>query len=282
MNTTFNNISDEDVNNKIYGKRGCITSIFKENTKILLVCSVISMLNKNMSEQSIVDKLSICCFYHVIQRTLCRFKLDMEDEEIKSYQVYCSEDRLYYQAGGGFIDSLCKKILNNSEYLLDSINKESLIASLKLAIKYHNKPCEKKIKGSKRQKLNIFHKMLFSIIVRLTTPINMLNKKYSIEHLVPFSTKYNGEIDIDRIGNLFPIPLDYNKKRGNKSINEYENICKDYHDSTISNIISNEEYDDIVSYEGTKPNIEDIDKFENICGIIEKRYIDKCITFLFK
>jgi len=48
---------------------------------------------------------------------------------------------------------------------------------------------------------------------------------------------------------------------------------------TLWNLFS---VDDIVSYEGTKPNIEDIDKFENICGIIEKRYIDKCITFLFK
>jgi hypothetical protein len=282
LNTTFNNISDEDVNNKIYGKRGCITSIFKENTKILLLCSIISMLNKNQPEQIIVDKMSICCFYHVIQRTLSRFKLDMEDEELNSYQVYCSEDRLYYQAGGGFIDSLCKKILNKSEYLLDSISKESLTASLKLAIKYHNKPSEKKIKGSKRQTLNIFHKMLFSIIVRLTTPINMLNKRYSIEHLIPFSTKYSGKIDIDRIGNLFPIPLEYNKKRGNKSINEYANICKDYHDSTISNIISNGEYDIIVTYEGSKPHIKDIDKFDNICSIIETRYIDKCIKFLFK
>jgi len=282
LNQVFNNISNEYVNDKIYGKKGCISSVFKENTKILLLVSVISMSNEKVSEQDIVDKLSIACFYHVIQRTLFKFKSTMNEEEIKLFQIYSGQDRLYYQAGGGFIDSICKKIISNHQYLLNSISKDLLKNSLEIAIKYYNKPSVRKVKGSKRKVLNIFHKILYSIIVRLTTPINMLNNSYSIEHLIPFSTKYSGEIDLDRIGNLFPIPLEYNKKRGNRSITEYNTICKEYNDSTISNIISNQEYDNVVNYEGNKPIIKNITKFEDICSLIEKRYTDKCIKFLFK
>ena len=206
----------------------------------------------------------------------------MNEEEVNSSKIYIGQDRLQPQAGGGFIDSICKKILNNPQYLLDSINKNLLKDSLEIAIKYYNKPSKRKAKGSKRRVLNIFHKILYSIIVRLTTPINMLNNTYSIEHLIPFSSRYIGEIDLDRIGNLFPIPLEYNKKRGNRSITEYSKICKEYNDSTISNIINNQEYDSVVNYEGNKPTIKDITKFEDMCNVIEKRYIDKCIKFLFK
>ena len=153
---------------------------------------------------------------------------------------------------------------------------------LMLLIKYSNKPNEKKIKNSKRRVLSLFHRIFYNIIVRLTTPIDVLNEKYSIEHLIPFSIRYENAIDRDRIGNLFPIPLEYNKKRGNKSISEYNDICKEYYLSTINNILSKEDYDRVVKYNGLKPYIEDNNMFNKICEKVEKRYIDKCIKFLFK
>ena len=286
LNKLFNNISNDNINKKIFSKKnGHLSSIIRENTKILLITTILSMKEqKTYTDEYIISKLSISTFYHIIQKSLHKISDQFNDNENKLYLILLGEDKLQYQAGGKFIDNLCKKIYNNKPKLLtDSSTPISFKKALLLLVKYSNKPVEKRDKKNpKRRVLTLFHRIFYNIIVRLTTPINLLNEKYSIEHLIPFSVKYENKLDRDRIGNLFPIPLEYNKKRGNKSIVQYNDICKEYYLSTINNILSKEDYDKVVKYDGLKPFIDNNNMFDKICEKVEKCYIDKCIKFLFK
>ena len=54
-------------------------------------------------------------------------------------------------------------------------------------------------------------------------PTNMLDNEFSIEHIMPNSSEWEGELDKDRIGNLIPIISEINSQRGNKHINSYKN-----------------------------------------------------------
>jgi len=278
----FNSISNSCVNDKIFGKKGSISSIFGENSKILLLISIISMKNNNINDIDIVSSISIACFYHIVQKTLSKMLDNFNDDENKIYLDFLGNDKLQYQAGGSFIDNVCRKIISNSPRLITkNITSVKLRTGLTLAVKYLNKPPDKIQKNPKRKKLTLFHKVLFNIVIRLSTPIELLNKAYSIEHLVPYSTICSSFIDRDRIGNLYPIPLEYNKKRGNRNITKYSEICNDYYNSTIKNIISKKEYNIVVKYVNTKPIIENKIEFDNLCNKIENLYIDKCIAHLF-
>ena len=177
LNKLFDNISNNYVNEKIFGKRASITSMFRENSKMLLLISIISMINSNKQDEYIISCLSITCFYHVILKTLSRLVSEFNSEENKLYLLLIGKDKLQYQHGGGFIDSLCRKIINNTpEMLVNSISSKQFEQALTLVIQCLNKPSERK-KASKRTTLNLFHKILFNVVVRLTTPIELLNEK---------------------------------------------------------------------------------------------------------
>ena len=54
----------------------------------------------------------------------------------------------------------------------------------------------------------------------------LLNNEFSIEHIIPNSSDWEGEIDKDRTGNMIPIIASLNCGRGNKHINYYNNTEK--------------------------------------------------------
>ena len=51
----------------------------------------------------------------------------------------------------------------------------------------------------------------------------MLDNDFSIEHIFPNSSDWDGEIDKDRTGNLTPIIASLKSGRGNKHISYYKN-----------------------------------------------------------
>jgi hypothetical protein len=109
-----------------------------------------------------------------------------------------------------------------------------------------------------------------------------LNNKFSIEHIIPHSSTWvNGEIDIDRVGNLIPIIDKMNKERSNKHIDYYYNTDKVY-TSFIKSIPSIEEYNSIITHTNSRDlKIIAIEKYNSLCEKNEKLYIDNLIHCIF-
>ena len=127
------------------------------------------MKSDSILDEDIVSKISISCFYHVVQKTLTKLESNFEDDEKKTYLDFLGNDKLQYQAGGSFIDNVCKKILQESPLLItSSVSSKKLRDGLILAFKYLNKPPDKVQKNPKRKILNLFHKLIFNIVVRLS------------------------------------------------------------------------------------------------------------------
>ena len=96
-----------------------------------------------------------------------------------------------------------------------------------------------------------------------------LNQNQWIEHFFPFSSSWEAEIDIDRLGNIFPIIEDINRKRGNRHIRDYGRSLKSGSLRYIDVKPSDDEYDEIVFHpsSGKKENpvIINNEKYNTIC-----------------
>ena len=121
--------------------------------------------------------------------------------------------------------------------------------------------------------------MLFRTIV---SQHDLHNKKMSNEHLVPYSSYYKGNVDIDRLGNKIPIPLDPNRKRSNKHINEYKNLCPEYYSNYMDKLMSSDDYNSIVIYNQQNSSVIDNNSnYETVCKRNEEFYINKVVEYLF-
>ena len=56
----------------------------------------------------------------------------------------------------------------------------------------------------KRRNLTVLDKYLMGMFYYIQMPTRELKGSFSNEHIVPFSSRYDGEVDIDRLGNLVP------------------------------------------------------------------------------
>ena len=212
-------------------------------------------------------------FYHILVKYLSKNK-NLDPDELA---ILINLDKLQYQAGGCFIYNICRKIYKNDAYMIThDIDKTLITESLSKVINSLNKPSLAKTQES-RQKLTIIHKIVFNIILAKLPPAEWLDSEYSIEHIIPFSSKYSEELDLNRLGNLLPLPILFNKKRGNRHINHYNIICKDYYKGFIQRIHKNidKKYNNIIEYQTTeenanKPNIKSLEQYDKMCKKIEK------------
>ena len=140
-----------------------------------------------------------------------------------------------------------------------------------------------KNKNDKRRKLKFFEKTIMFYYYKEKIPTNMLDNKFSIEHIMPNSSEWEGELDKDRTGNLIPIIDKINIQRGNKHIKSYKKkqegkeFCE-----FIKDIIPNDEvYDNIIQHD-RKPIINNNEKYNEMCEKNEKKYKENFINCLFK
>ncbi len=110
----------------------------------------------------------------------------------------------------------------------------------------------------------------------------MLNNNFSIEHIFPNSSEWDGKLDKDRTGNLIPIISRMNSSRGNNHISNYKKtkegkeFCK-----YIKDIIPFDEYDNIISHTERKPKIINNELFNKLAEKNEKIYIENFNRCLF-
>ena len=86
---------------------------------------------------------------------------------------------------------------------------------------YKRKLDNNKNKNDKRRKIKFFEKTIMFYYYKGKIPTNMLENEFSIEHIIPNSSEWDGELDKDRTGNLIPIISTINSQRGNKHIDSY-------------------------------------------------------------
>lgn len=279
FNQIILSIFTDKINSKLFNN-SCQEKIntLKKNNMFMILSCIIGFNNKKTDIFVIKKNLEKCLLYHFMVSDL---KNKEKREDFKNY------DSITYRAGGGFIENVTKNLMSNPENISNKLTTklfDGLLCQLFIEV---NNPYERKLengknKNDKRRILKFFEKTIMFYFYKEKIPTNMLENEFSIEHICPNSSEWDGELDKDRTGNLIPIISTINSSRGNKHINEYnktkngESFCE-----FIKEIIpKGKVYDNIVSHE-KKPIIKSIELYNNMCRENEEKYKQNFIDCLF-
>jgi hypothetical protein len=280
FNKIISSIFTDKINSKLFNT-SCQEKLttLKKNSMAMLLSSIIGFKDKNTDEIIIIKNLEKCLLYHFM---LSDLKNKDKREDFKN------NDSITYRAGGGFIESATKNLLSNPEIISNKLTKEMFDALICQLYAEVNNPHERKLengnnKNDKRRSLKFFEKTIMFYFYKQKIPVNMLENEFSIEHICPNSSEWNGELDKDRTGNLIPIISTINSSRGNKHINEYyktdsgKSFCKFIEDIIPENSI----YNELISHDDKKPKIKNNELYNKICQENEKKYKNNFIKCLF-
>ena len=213
---------------------------------------------------------------------------DIKNKNVKD--EFKNNDMILFEAGGAYIDSVSKKMLSSPNEISDKLTKPLFQKLLKALCQEVNDPYERKLengknKNDKRRPLKFFEKTMMFYFYKDKVSINVLDdNKFSIEHIVPNSTDWDGKVDKDRTGNLIPIISSMNCARGNRSIIGYNDTIEGkMFRTTIQDVIPcDEDYTNIVDHTYSIPKIKNNELYNKMCDENESKYIDCFVDGLFK
>jgi len=264
--------------NKIFDTANKKLHSLKKNNMYLIIISIIGYITNNTPEKEILKSIEICIIYHF-------FVNGIDDKEKRDkYKLY---DAILYEAGGTYIDNKAKEYLKSPSILSNKITETNMRELLNDLMK-ENIKCKKyeirangKDKCDKRRSRKVFEKVLIYYYFICKIPHNFLKNNFWVEHIFPFSSSWENLIDIDRLGNVFPIIDLINKERNNKHIKEYKKIDKQNFLNFIDIIPSISIYDNIISHENRKPYIYNSEKYNERCSNNENELIECLLQHLF-
>jgi hypothetical protein len=272
-----NRIFTENLDDKLFNKT-CRIKIAEipKNKMYIILSSIIGYKIKNVEEDEILSSIEKSILFHF-------FVNEINNKEKKD--IYQAKDYINSEGAGVFIDNKSRKLLKEPFLIVDGIDENIMkdVINILLDERYN----QYKNKEKKRRNRKFFEKCLLFYYYKQQMPTHLLHNKFSIEHIFPFSSNWEGEIDIDRIGNIIPIIHDYNNKRSNTHISEYDKIDVEKRFFLFtSNIIPKiEVYDEIIKHNNDKkkinPVIIDNDKYNELCKRNEEIYINKFINCIF-
>ena len=281
LQETISNIFTENINSKLFNK-SCQDKLYtlKKNNLFMLISCIIGFEKKKEDKCIIIKNLEKSLIYHF-------FVSDIKNKDTR--EIFKNNDSLTYRAGGACIDNTTTKLLANPYLISSKLNKELFNRLLNHLFSEINLPHKRKLdndknKNDKRRKIKFFEKTNMFYYYKTKIPTNMLNHQFSLEHIVPNSSEWQGELDKDRTGNLIPIISTINIQRGNKHINLYNKTPKGKEFFTfIKDIIpSDDEYNTIINHDNRKPIIKNNEKYNEMCEKNEKIYQKNLIDCLFK
>lgn len=256
----------------------------KRNNLYIIILAIIGMFNQNIAKNTIIKSIEKCILYHYFVKDI------INDDDKEKYIKY---DSISYKAGGAFIDNEAENIyknpLNISNDIQQNIFDEVLNILLNQSIKnIDNKSLtiHNKIKEIKRRVRSYHEVVLLINYFRCKMPTKYLNYKFWIEHIIPFSSSWSEQIDIDRLGNIIPIINELNKRRANTHIHSYSTIEKELNIEFIKyldDIIPNSDiYNNIVDHSHKKkPKIINNIYFNTLCVQNENKLKKELLTYLF-
>lgn len=278
LEETKNNIFTNIINEKLFNKscKNNKLDTLKDNNLFIIFTSIIGFKREHKAKKEIINKIEICLLYHY-------FVKDLKDEGKILKDKYAVSDSIYHKAGGAYIENLCKNLLTKPEEI-SKITKKDFSDLLKDLISEGNKPISIDSKPKRRRKLKFFEKILMCVFYKLEVSQNLLKEKFSLEHISPFSSSWDSELDIDRFGNLIPILDKMNCSRGCRHINVYSSEpLKKFLQKILPD---SDTYDSIVEYgnkeKSKKPKIINNEKYEILCEQNETVYMEIFIDYLFE
>lgn len=250
----------------------CKRTIFKlvRNNMFLIICAIFGYNNTNTQEEIIIKSIQKCLLYHFIIK-----EINDKDKKIEALL----NDEISYKSGGAYIDTKAKTIYEDPSTISKNITSDVITDIIKFLIDENT--IVVKCGENKRRPMKLYEKTLMYCYYKTYMPTNILDNKFSMEHICPFSCEYNGEIDINRLGNIIPIISSLNVKRGNKNISVYEKYDTDNTLHCLHRIIpSNDKYDTIMNHDNKLPFISDNDIYNDMCHKNEEEYIKAFIKYL--
>ena len=243
------------------------------NNMFLLIIAIIGYINKNTCTEDIINSIEKCILYHLFVKDITN---KVKRKEAKSIDI------LACIAGGAYIDNIAEKIYTNPASISEKITKNIMLDIFTYLLDENNNSTSKSERLDKRRSRKFYEKTLMYYYYKERVPSNILDNKFSMEHICPFSSNYNDVIDIDRLGNIIPIIHSLNISRNNKHISVYEKIDINNTLQCLNSIfISYDEYDMIISHTNKTPQIIDNDKYNHFCDRNEKEYIKNLIKYLY-
>lgn len=273
-----NSIFTDKINKKLFGKK-CSDKLntLKKNNMFIVVSTIISYKMNNFDKNIIINECAKALLYHF-------FLQDLKDTSVK--ETFKHHNKLFYEAGGNFIDNQINNILVNPNFTSEKITKEIFKELIDNLLK-ENIPHERKLdngenKNDKRRCIKFYEKTLIHYYYKTKLPVDMIDSnEFSIEHIFPNSVEWIGLLNKDKLGNLIPIPSRINSSRQNKHISKYAIDTSGFFDFIKDIIPSVEIYDSIINHSSKKCNIIDNTKYNDLCKKNEDIYKNNFINCLF-
>lgn len=271
LSQTMDDIFPANVDETIFNQQGKRESTRLCMTQLLLVLSaIIGFTNEAMPPAEIVRKIKLALIYNYMVN-----EIDDRHEMSDAHKLH---NALNIERRENRSETYAEKIMSDPHLLVQGITQTRMHEVVTLAIKHAIKPESFKSKKSKnkRRKLSLVDRLITSTYFQKHVSHSYLEKQFSNEHIIPFSSSWaeEGVVDIDRLGNLVPMLAGLNKGRGNGPIAYYYDKEPTYCSFFKTHLPSPEEYESLVQYDKKVPVIMDIEKYNAFCERNEAAYID--------
>ena len=305
----LDNFSNEKITEFINNIDKCMISIDKINNMISPSIILESTYFKKIKNKNVLDKLSktakeivLTTIYGVhtqnidinedIRRVIL-YEIFVSCVKNKEKQKEFNANNIFKLDGGGTVlDNFLKRILDSPSDIAKKLTKERFKKLIDYLFTQDLEPKTNREKdvNKRRKTRKLYEIYLFMYYYNNKAPLNFIQQKFSDEHLIPFTSKWNNEtkLDICRLGNIIPLLHTINNKRGTKHIDEYERLDTQYdYIRHIKPLIHTSlEYNEIVEYikiKGKKqcPHIFNNDAYNKRCESNEKLYRDCFLDTIF-
>ena len=267
-----------NVNEKIFNKCSVKYKNVVKTSPMLIIFTTILANRGHMSKDVLQKKITLAILYHVLSNR--KFLKLLTEEEFSIIKV---DDRLDYHGGGVYVDRICQSIAKDKRNLIIDIPETSFAKLLRACMRCNLCETEERavrVRNTRRH-LNFLDKILLCNFWNRNIPNKFLSNAYSLEHITPFSSMWSGELDIDRIGNLFPTFEDINRERGNGDLAIYTTKVPEFC-SAIRQILPLDQYSKINIRKDRKTSIVSVDMYNEYCERNEEIYLSNLMDELYR
>ena len=280
LHKIINTIFTETINVNLFtGKCQAKLKTLKTNHIYMLISCIIGYYDQNIDIKIIINSIEKCLLYHFMVADIVNMDIR---EELQAF------DTIGYKAGGQYIDNIVHKLLVHPSEISNKITRGQFSKLINHLYVENSTVYERfldnehtKHKNDKRRSLKFYEKSLMFYYYKQKIPTNMLDNKFSIEHICPNSSTWNGELNKDRPGNLIPIINSMNCSRNNKHISSYINVDNQGFCQYIKDIIPDNTCYDLIINHDKKPHIINNDKYNEMCSYNENIYLDNFLKCLY-
>jgi len=248
------------------------------NNLYILIIAIIGYINNGETDLKIFKSIEKSLLFHFLTQDLPKTDKD-------AYKI-C--DIFTYSPGGSVVNNLVDQIYKDPNMISDKITREKMDGIIETLIHENIKAKSFEVRpngknqNDKRRFRKFFEEMLMCYFYRTKVSVELLNRTFWVEHICPFSSSWDNQIDIDRLGNIIPIVDKLNSKRSTKHISDYKNYDNVHFIDFIKEIIPSDDiYDKIITHEARKPRIINTDEFDILCNQNEMVYKNNFIKCLF-